>query len=492
MLPLPATVSVMPLQPILSGAVIAANMAEHKPALCPQEARIEAHRCLYCFDAPCIMACPAGVDVPAFIRQIAHGNPAAAARTILGANVLGASCARVCPTAVLCEAACVLDDRDHHPMQIGRLQRFATDHIRENGIDALAAPASATGKRIAVIGAGPAGLACAAELAQLGHTVVVFEKRAQPGGLNTYGIAYYKMRPEVALAEAELVRSLGVEIRLGVAVGEDVPVAELERDFDAIFIGIGLGAMSRLCIPGEELPEVVDALDFIATIRSQPLTEIPLGRRVVVVGAGNTAIDAVTQSLRLGAEQATIAYRRTQADMPAYDFEYTRAKDDGARFLFNVLPVEVLGSNGHVTGLRLVRSRANADGRPEPIPGTEFVEPCDLVLKANGQDKLAGLLRELFPALAIDPHGLVVRDALSGQTSLPRVFAGGDCASGGREVVNAVGEGKKAARGIHSFLTRQTVPPPVQSSRLGATNGPRGSGLLHPIRVRELEAAMSK
>ncbi len=296
----------MPLQPLLPASAIAANMAEIKPPLRPQEASVEANRCLFCFDAPCIMACPTGIDIPAFIKKIAFGNPAGAAKTILTANILGASCARVCPTQVLCEGACVLDDRDEQPIQIGRLQRFATDYVEQRGLRVLSAPAQKSEKRVAVIGAGPAGLGCAAELARLGHRVTVFEKQARPGGLNTYGIAYYKMKPEVSLAEVELVQSLGVELRCGIAVGRDVTVAQLEKEFDAIFLGIGLGAATKLRILGEDAAGVVDALDFIAQIHTEPLDKVPIGRRVVVIGAGNTAIDAVTQSLRLGAERATV------------------------------------------------------------------------------------------------------------------------------------------------------------------------------------------
>src|SRR5262245_21456358 len=221
----------MPLQPLLPAAAIAANMAEIKPPLRPQEALVEASRCPDCFDSPCITACPTGIDIPAVIQKIASGNPVGAARTILTANILGASCARVCPTQVLCEGACVLDDRDEQPIQIGRLQRFATDYVTDRGIGVLAPPAKKSGKKIAIIGAGPAGLGCAAELARLGHSVTVFEQQAQPGGLNTYGIAYYKMKPAVSLAEVDLVRSLGVEVRCGVAIGRDVSVAQLEKEF---------------------------------------------------------------------------------------------------------------------------------------------------------------------------------------------------------------------------------------------------------------------
>ncbi|MBI3886599.1 MAG: NAD(P)-dependent oxidoreductase, partial [Opitutae bacterium] len=428
----------MPLQPLLPAAALAVNFAELKPPLRPQEAHVEASRCLYCFDAPCITACPTGIDIPAFIKKIAFGNPAGAAKTILTANILGASCARVCPTSVLCEGACVLDDRDEQPIQIGRLQRFATDFVEQRQISVLAAPAKKTGRKIAVIGAGPAGLGCAAELAQLGHSVTIFERQRQPGGLNTYGIAYYKMKPQVSLAEVELVKSLGVEIRCGVNVGQDITVAQLEKDFSALFVGIGLGAATRLHIPGEELPEVLDALDYIAQIHTDPLEKIPTGRRVAVIGAGNTAIDAVTQSKRLGADRSFIVYRRGEPEMSAYDFEYEHAKDDGAHFLFHAAPVEILAANGHVSGLKLMRTRL-VGGKAEIIPSTEWIEPCDLVLKAVGQEKQAKLVKSLFPTLAVDARGVITHDPLTGQTNVPHIFAGGDCGNGGREVVNAVG-----------------------------------------------------
>ena len=300
------------------------------------------------------------------------------------------------------------------------------------------------------------------------------------------------MKPEISLAEVELVKSLGVEIRCGVRVGRDVTVAQLEHDFDALFLGVGLGSATRLRIPGEELPEVVDALDYIAKIHTDPLHQIPTGRRVAVIGAGNTAIDAATQAHRLGAESVAVIYRRNEGDMSAYDFEYELAKNDGAQFVFRAVPIEVIASQGHVSGLRLVHTRLDADGVVELVPGTEFVEPCDLVLKAVGQEKQAQLLHELFPSLTLDDRGVIAHDPRSGQTNVPHLFTGGDCANGGREVVNAVGEGKKAAHGIHFFLTNETAAPLVQPSRLGARTGPAGSGLLHPIRAHELEAALQK
>jgi dihydropyrimidine dehydrogenase (NAD+) subunit PreT len=478
----------MKLSAKLPPQVVADNMAELQPAYAPQEAAVEASRCLFCFDAPCIMACPTGIDIPSFIKKIETENIIGAARTILSANILGASCARVCPTEVLCEGACVMVDRQRDPIKIGRLQRFATDYVYERGLDVLKSPAKKSGKRIAVIGAGPAGVGCAAELAQLGHSVVIFERKPLPGGLNTYGIAYYKMKPEISLAEIAMVERLGVEIRCGAEVGRHISVAHLQQEFDALFIGIGLGEGQVLGIPGEELQGVDDALDFIEEVHSKPLHQVAVGNSVIVIGCGNTAIDAITQAKRLGAQKGLVAYRRSETEMPAYHFEYELAQRDGATFYFNVLPVELIGDEGgQVCAVKFVRTETGQNGRLTVIPGSEFTEAADMVLKAVGQSKQSTWLAQNFPALRLDNRGVVERNPATGQTSVPHLFAGGDCANGGREVVNAVGEGKKAAHGIHAFLGQPDITAPRQPSRLGVNGDPGGSGLETPIRVHELE-----
>ena len=482
----------MTFKPLLPADTIAHNMADLHLPLRAQEAIVEADRCLYCFDAPCIAACPTGIDVPGFIKKIASHNEVGAARTILTANILGASCARVCPTKVLCEGACVLHDRDEKPIEIGRLQRFATDFVSERKISVLKPPTNQNGIAVAVIGAGPAGLGCAAELAQLGYSVTIFEKEKLPGGLNTYGIALYKMTPAFSLEEIELVKSLGVKIQCGVAIGKDLQIADLERDFKAIFVAIGLGAGNNLGIPGEDLPEVFDALTFIKRLHSEPLEKISIGQRVFVIGCGNTAIDAVTQSIRLGAQHVSVVYRRGADDMSAYDFEYAHAKHDGAKFLFNCMPLEIIASGGHVSGIKLVKTHVNAAGKLEAVAGSEWIEPCDMILKAVGQEKQVPLLKKLFPALTMNERGGIVTDAVTGATSVAHVFTGGDCSNSGREVVNAVGEGKKAAHGIHQYLSKKQPEFPTQHSRLGHKPGASGSGLLHPIRAHELEAALAK
>lgn len=430
----------------LSPAELERNFADIAPPLTPDAALVESSKCLFCYDAPCTHACPTHIDVPAFIKKIETGNLRGSARVILDANPMGHSCARACPVEVLCEGACVLNDRDEEPIKIALLQRYATDHVLEKGIR-LFEPGPSNGKRVAIIGAGPAGLSCAQDLRRLGYGVTIFEARELVGGLNTYAIAEYKMRVPGALAEAQAILDLGVELRTSTLVGRDVPFEELERDFDAIFAGVGLGGTRRLGIPGEELAGVQDALTFIEELKTRPYAETQVGRRVVVVGAGNTAIDAATQARRLGAERVTIVYRRGEEEMPAYDYEYDLAKKDGCEFRFQTVPHRILG-NGSVSGIECVRSELgppDESGRraARELPDTVHVIDCDMVLKAIGQ-----LPREEFAVAA----GLILEGGRIRSTK-PKVFVGGDAANGGAEIVNAAAEGKKAAADIHAFLT---------------------------------------
>jgi len=400
----------------LSNEQLTQNFADIAPALTPDYALLEANKCLFCYDAPCTIACPTHIDVPAFIKKIATGNLRGSARVILEANPFGHSCARACPVEVLCEGACVLNDRDEQPIKIALLQRHATDYVLERKLKLFEAGKS-TGKKVAVVGAGPAGLACARDLRRWGHAVTVFEAKPQPGGLNTYGIAEYKLKADVALAEVQDILDLGVELKLGVMVESLEPLIE---EYDAVFVGVGLGKTKSLGIPGEDLEGVVDALTFIEHLKTHPYGETRVGKRVIVVGAGNTAIDAVTQAKRLGAEQSTIVYRRGEDDMPCYDYEYELAKRDGCSFRFHASPTRIVG-NGRVEGLEV----------ETPGKKRETI-PCDMVIVAIGQTPRTDIA---LPAA----HA--------------RVFVGGDCANGGAEIVNAAAEGVAAAKRIHERLT---------------------------------------
>ena len=427
------------------------------PAFTPQEALVEANRCLYCFDAPCADACPTHIDVPRFIKKISSANLRGSALAILEANILGASCARVCPVDVLCEGACVMHRYNKEPIEIGRLQRHAMDDFYARGAR-LPVPAIREGAgRIACIGAGPASLACAADLRQRGFHVTVYDRNPLPGGLNTYGVAEYKLRSAGSLQEVELVRSLGVEIRNNVEIGAGVTLQELEKSYDAVFIGAGLGYMEALGIPGEQLPGVVDALRFIADYKTSQ--SIPVGNTVAVIGAGNTAIDAANAAKRLGADQVYIVYRRTRKEMPAFDFEYEHAVREGVSFLWQLQATAIVaGEDGRVASLECVRMRLGVPDvsgrrRPEPIPGSQLQMSVDMVIPAIGQSRLLELLRRV-PGIELT-GGCVAIDRTTGQTGNPRYFAGGDCVNGGREVVDAVADGKRAAQGIARYLEAQ-------------------------------------
>ncbi|HVF54836.1 MAG TPA: NAD(P)-dependent oxidoreductase [Pyrinomonadaceae bacterium] len=438
------------------------NFREIAPPLTEAEAVFEANRCVYCYDAPCAHACPTHIDVPSFIKKIASGNLTGSARVIFDANPIGATCARVCPVDVLCEGACVEKTLMQKPIEIGRLQRYATDAVMRAGRQPFKA-GEPNGKSVAVVGSGPAGLSCATYLARLGYAVTVYERKALPGGLDTYGMAEYKMSQRVSTEEAAMVERLGVRFRLNTEIGRDLSVSDLESEHDAVFLSVGLGATARLGIPGEDLEGVYDALDFIERIKTRDWASVPIGRTVAVVGAGNTAVDAVTQAKRLGAGRVLMIYRRSEREMPAYEYEYELAKKDGIEFCWQTAPVEIRAdeTGKRVAALACVRmelGEPDATGRrtARPLPGSEFDIPADMVIKALGQEKRREFL-EKIKGIELDAAGRVRVDKQTMQTGNPKYFAGGDCVNGGREAVDASQMGKFAAQGIHKSLTGESV-----------------------------------
>ncbi|MDQ4121393.1 MAG: NAD(P)-dependent oxidoreductase [Acidobacteriota bacterium] len=423
------------------------NFREIASPLTEAEAILEANRCVYCYDAPCMHACPTHIDVPSFIKKIASGNLSGSARVIFDANPIGATCARVCPVEVLCEGACVENTLMQKPIEIGRLQRYATDFVmsRKRGVLKAGAP---NGKSVGIIGSGPAGLSCATFLARLGYAVTIYDKKPLPGGLDTYGMAEYKMTQAVSVGEAEMVQRLGVEFRQNTEVGRHVSLKDLEEKHDAIFLAIGLGATNRLNILDENLSGVMDALDFIERIKTREWSKVPFGKTVAVIGAGNTAVDAVTQAKRLGAERVLMVYRKTDKEMPAYEYEYDLAKRDGVEFVWQAAPIAILpGENGSPLTLRCEKT----DGS-----NRIFEIPCDMVIKAIGQQKQRFFL-EHIPDLELDAGGRVVVNNDTMQTTNPKYFAGGDCVNGGKEAVDAAQMGKIAAQGIHFSLTGEKI-----------------------------------
>jgi glutamate synthase (NADPH/NADH) small chain len=423
------------------------RFGELKPALTAQAAVIEADRCLNCFDAPCTAACPTHIDVPGFIKRIASGNLRGSALRILDANILGASCARVCPVEVLCEGACVMVRQNHKPIQIALLQRRAMDAFWASGETPPAKAAGTKNLRVACIGGGPASLACAAELCRAGAQAAVIDRRELPGGLNTYGVAEYKLRAVDSVREVEMIRQLGVEFRCGIEVDSAAGLEALESEFDFVFLGLGLGAMQRLDVPGEDCKGVMNALELIAAYKTGHLRE--LHGTVVVVGAGNTAIDAANAARRLGADTVYMLYRRSEQEMSAFDFEYEHAKQEGVQFLWRRLPVAIRSDEQGRLLLETVQVQ-QADRKLEVIPESEATIDCDLIVPAIGQSPLTELLQKLRGVEVRD--GRIVADRETGQTDNPRYFAAGDCVNGGREVVDAVAGGKRAATAMLKFV----------------------------------------
>ena len=432
----------------LSPEEIARNFSDLHPPLSRSEALIEAGRCYFCFDAPCTTACPTGIDIPGFIQKIRSDNLRGAARTILSENIMGGMCARVCPTEVLCEQACVRNTHEQKPVEIGLLQRYATDPVFDENMR-LFSRAEASGRRVAVVGGGPAGLSCAHRLAMLGHAVTVFDRDEKLGGLNEYGIAAYKTVNDFAQREVDYILSIGgITVKNGITLGEDITVTQLRNEYDAVFLGVGLGGVNVLGIEGEELPGVENAVEYIADLRqASNKGELPVGRRVVVIGGGMTAIDVAVQSRRLGAERVDIVYRRGFEHMGASDYEKILAKTSGVTIHSLARPLKILGP-GHASGVLFERTAPGKDGAVSDT-GETFTLDADVVFKAIGQQLGDKVLEDGSVRMR---SGKIVVD--EGQaTSLAGVWAGGDCVAGGDDLtVTAVQHGKVAAIAIDHYL----------------------------------------
>jgi dihydropyrimidine dehydrogenase (NAD+) subunit PreT len=424
----------------------AVNFADLHPPLNRHEAFVEADRCYFCYDAPCQTACPTSIDIPMFIREILTDNPLGAAETIFEQNILGGMCARVCPTEQLCEEACVREAAEGKPVKIGQLQRFATDVAMAQGAQFFTR-ATPSGKTVAVVGAGPAGLSAAHRLSMHGHDVVIFDARPKAGGLNEYGIASYKTPGGFAQAEVDYVTAIGgITIETGKSLGQDFALSDLTAKYDAVFLGMGLGGVNALRAEGEDADGVDNAIDFIATLRqATDLSGLPVGRRVVVIGGGMTAVDAAVQSKLLGAESVTMVYRRGKDQMNASGFEQDLAASKGVTIRHWLAPKRVIVSGGKVTGIELNYMALDAAGNLKPTGETTIIA-CDQVFKAIGQ------------TLATDGEGVTITGGkievdAEGRTTMTKVWAGGDCAAGGDDLtVTAVAEGRDAAESIHRYL----------------------------------------
>jgi glutamate synthase (NADPH/NADH) small chain len=424
------------------------NFAQKKPLMSDSEAYYESSRCLFCYDAPCVTACPTGIDIPLFIKQIQTKNTVGAAKTIYDSNWMGNACGTICPTGVLCEGACVHQHQDVPVIQIGRLQNYATRQVIDKAKQLYKAGQS-NGKKIAVVGAGPAGIACACELRMMGYEVDIFEAKEKPSGLTVYGIAPYKITNEEVIAEiAYLQNQLNFTIHYNAPILSKQDMTNLESTYDAIFLGVGLGSTAQLQLNGEELSGVVGAVEFIEELRMEHhKTEV--GNHVVIIGGGNTAMDAASEAARMGASSVTLAYRRGKERMSAYDFEYKLAIGSGVQSLFHAQPIEILGED-KVTGVKFSKT-ISKNGKLEFEEGSEFIVPCDMVIKATGQGKQVSVFN-LIDGLTWDEKKRVVVNTKTYQTTNPKYFAGGDAVNGGAEVVNAAFEGKMAARGMDQWL----------------------------------------
>jgi dihydropyrimidine dehydrogenase (NAD+) subunit PreT len=435
------------------------NFQEVEQGLTTQEAIEESNRCLYCYDAPCIKACPTGIDIPSFIKKIASGNLLGSAKTIMSSNPVGASCSRVCPTEELCEGACVLN-HSTKPILIGQLQRYATDWAMKNN-QTLFQPGPSNGHTVAVIGGGPAGLSAARELARQGFEVTVFEAAEKAGGLNTYGIVSFRLPQSISYWEIEQVEKLNVTIKTNTLVGRDISPEYLFEHYDSIVLAIGMANVPQLGVEGEDLDGVHDAIEFVKSTKSGQLTKDLVGKRVAVIGAGNTAIDGATCSVRLGAENVKILYRRTQGEMTAYDFEYEFAKQDGVEFSWLTTPKKIIGDeNGRVTGIQCIKMQLGEpekDERRKPVAvdGSEYILPVDAVIKAIGQSRHL----KLIESFGLEHDGGVVRvNKDTFQTSNPKVFACGDVVfgkgNGDAMVVTAAQQGKNTAYAIQNLFSK--------------------------------------
>ncbi|QNG59009.1 NAD(P)-dependent oxidoreductase [Metabacillus idriensis] len=440
---------------------IESNFLEVESALSNREAFEESNRCLYCYDAPCIQACPTGIDIPSFIKKIASGNLKGSAKTIMSANPVGASCSRVCPTEELCEGACVLNSSTK-PIMIGNLQRYATDWAIKNE-QVLFKAGDKNGKSVAIVGGGPAGLSAARELALLGYSVTIFEAEKHAGGLNTYGIVSFRLPQAISFWEVQQVKNLDVEIRTNTRVGQDIMASELIERYDAVVLAIGMSSVPKLGIEGEDANGVFDAIDFVKETKSSKTREL-VGKKAVVIGAGNTAIDAATCSVRLGAEDVSILYRRTKAEMTAYDFEYEFAKQEGVGFKWLTAPKRIVtNQDNRVIGIECLKMEliAGAEGqrpRPVPIQGSEFIIETDAVIRAIGQSRYLNLIEEF----GIDHLDGVVRiSEESYQTSNEKIFACGDVIFGKGQgeamVVSAAQQGKLTAYEIHRKISYEEL-----------------------------------